>query len=158
MATSDVTALQRTGLNDFLFADVGTEANGMTLSVVSIFARQGSDPWREAGRLAALPKAEAADSLARTIASMPQSLWSLAEAALIATRLIDLLPARSAGRATRTAGFPTGWRLSARTAIVLFCLMLGAGYAVSMMLQHDPARPDGGDVGSFTTLPPAPPR
>lgn len=49
MASPDGTVLQRSGLNDFLFVEIGMEPNGMTLSVVSVFARQGSDPWREAG-------------------------------------------------------------------------------------------------------------
>jgi hypothetical protein len=65
MPNSDAFALTRLGLNDFLFASVGTEANGMTLSLVSVFARLGDDPWREAGRLAGLPKLEAIESLAR---------------------------------------------------------------------------------------------
>jgi len=96
VATPDVTALQRSDLNQFLFADIGTEANGMTLSVMSVFARRGSDPWTEAGRLARLPKADATDSLARMIAGMPKSLWALPDAVVIAVRLIGLLPARPA--------------------------------------------------------------
>src|SRR5579863_8936243 len=95
MQNSEVFALQRSGLNDFLFASVGTEPNGMTLSLVSVFARLGSDPWREAGRLDRLPTAEAITSLARTIAAMPMSVWALPDATTIATRLIALLPARS---------------------------------------------------------------
>ena len=59
----DVFALRRSGLNDFLFAIVGAEANGMTLSVVSVFARLGNDPWQEASRLALLPRLEATESL-----------------------------------------------------------------------------------------------
>ena len=74
MATSDVNTLQRSDLNPFLFADIGMEANRMTLSVLSIFARRGTDPWTEAGRLAELPKNDAADHLARIIAGMPTSL------------------------------------------------------------------------------------
>ncbi len=97
VATSDVTTLQRSDLNQFLFADIGTEANGTTLSVLSVFARRGSDPWTEAGRLAGLPKAEAADSLARMIAGMPNSLWTLQDAAAIAVRLIGMLPVRPVG-------------------------------------------------------------
>ena len=101
MATSDVNTLQRSDLNPFLFADIGTEANGMTLSVLSVFARRGTDPWTEAGRLAALPKRDAADLLAQMIAGMPRSLWPLPDASLIAVRLIGLLPARPATAAIR---------------------------------------------------------
>ena len=54
MATSDVTTLQRSDLNPFLFAGIGTEPNGTTLSVLSVFARHGNDPWRMSCRYFAL--------------------------------------------------------------------------------------------------------
>jgi hypothetical protein len=150
VATIDVTALQRSDLNAFLFADVGTEANGMILSVASVLARQGNDPWREAGRLADLPKAEATDSLARTIAAMPRSLWGLPDAVVIAVRLTGLLPARPARGQGRVAGRP-----AARTAVVLACIALAIAYAIMATMQSSPpARSDGGDVASFA--PPAP--
>lgn len=108
VATPDVTTLQRSDLNQFLFADIGTEANGMTLSVLSVFARRGSDPWTEANRLAGLSKAEATDSLARMIATMPNSLWALPDAVSIAIRLIGMLPARPAlGIGQMTRRWPT---------------------------------------------------
>jgi hypothetical protein len=94
MATIDAYALQHSDLNGFLFADVGMEASGMTLSVLSILARVGADPWQEAGRLAKLPPMDAADGLARIIAAMPASPWSLPDAMAIATRLVSLLPTR----------------------------------------------------------------
>jgi hypothetical protein len=64
--------------------------------VLSVFARLGRDPWKEAGRLAGLPKLDAAESLARTIAGMPTSIWPLPAAMEIATCLIALLPVQSA--------------------------------------------------------------
>jgi hypothetical protein len=150
VATVDVTALQRSDLNAFLFADVGTEANGMMLSVASVLARQGNDPWREAGRLADLPKAEATDSLARMIAGMPRSLWGLPDAGVIAVRLTGLLPTRPTRGPGRSVGRP-----SARTAVVLACITLAFGYAILATMQSlPPARSDGGDVASFAV--PAP--
>jgi len=160
VAASDVTALQRSDLNEFLFADVGTERSGMMLSVVSLFARQGSDPWREADRLAELPKAVATDSLARSIAEMPQGRWNMPDAAVIAARLIGLLPKRPARMATRSLGAAAIWPSllpslpSARNAIVLACLALGIVYAVSALLRPAPTPPNGGDVASFTTSTP----
>jgi hypothetical protein len=154
VATIDVTALQRSDLNAFLFADVGTKANGMILSVASVLARQGNDPWREAGRLADLPKSEATDSLARTIAGMPRSLWGLPDAVVIAVRLTGLLPARPARGPGRVVGRP-----AARTAVVLACIALAFAYAFMATMQSSPpARSDGGDVASFASpaAPPAP--
>ena len=137
MATSDVTALQRSDLNQFLFADIGTEANGMTLSVMSVFARQGSDPWTEAGRLAALPKADATDSLAHMIAGMPRSLWALPDAIVIAARLIGLLPARPTAGIRQAAGIGRAarhWPLN-QIALVAACVALIVAFAVMMFQQ-----------------------
>ena len=50
----------------FLFASV-CEADEMTLSVLSLLARQDVDPWQEAARLAQLSKAQAINSLAAAI-------------------------------------------------------------------------------------------
>lgn len=131
VASPDVTALQRSDLNQFLFADVGIEASGMVLSVVSVFARQGNDPWREASRLAELPKAEATDSLARTIAGMPKSLWKLPDAIVIAGRLTGLLPARPATGVERMVRW---WPLP-RLAVVFAGIALAIAYAASMLMH-----------------------
>jgi hypothetical protein len=131
VASPDVTALQRSDLNAFLFADVGTEASGMTLSVVSVFARQGGDPWREAGRLADLPKADATDSLARTIAGMPKSLWNLSDAIVIAARLTGLLPVRPA---KATGRISHRWPLPA-IVVVVAGVALAVAYAISVLLR-----------------------
>jgi hypothetical protein len=50
----DHVALQNSDLNPFLYADVGTELNGSTLTMLSVLARLGKDPWVEAARCAAL--------------------------------------------------------------------------------------------------------
>lgn len=97
MADTNVFSLQYSSLNGFLFADVGVEANGMTLSVLSTLARRGMDPWQEAERLAKLPRMDAVDGLAQIIAATPASRWSLLDARAIASRLVALLPAPGAG-------------------------------------------------------------
>jgi hypothetical protein len=107
MANTDAFAIHRSDLNGFLFADVGTEANGMTLSVLSTLARLGMDPWDEAGRLARQPKAKAIEGLARMIANLPSSLWPLPDATPIAARLVALLPTRGGGGGEAPAQTPT---------------------------------------------------
>src|ERR1700756_1699794 len=64
-------SLLHSDLNDFLFASVGEEQNGVTLSVVSALTRLGLDPWEEASRLTPLPKPRAAEALAKVIARLP---------------------------------------------------------------------------------------
>src|SRR5437764_12889266 len=94
MALAAQFSLLHSDLNDFLFASVGEEQNGVTLSVVSGLTRLGLDPWEEAARLTPLPKARAAEALATLIARLPirrtQSLDDLA----ISRRLVKLLPAQ----------------------------------------------------------------
>jgi hypothetical protein len=46
--------------------------NAVTLSDVSALKRLGVDPWGEAARLALLPKARAAETLAKLIARLPE--------------------------------------------------------------------------------------
>ena len=112
MEQSNAFALQHSDLNGFLFAVVGPEPSGMSLSVVSLLARLGVDPWREAGRLASLPKEAAGEWLAQTIAGA-SSAWPLSDAKVIAARLIPLLPpppphrqgGRLVGRAARRVAF-----------------------------------------------------
>ena len=71
MALSARFSLLHSDLNDFLFATVVEEQNGVTLSVLSGLTRLGLDPWEEAARLAPLPKVRAAEALATLIARLP---------------------------------------------------------------------------------------
>jgi hypothetical protein len=135
LASPDATGLLRMDLNDFLFANVGMEARGTTLSVISVLARQGFDPWREAGRLAGLPKAEATDSLARIIAGMPRSQWNLIDATVIAGRLTSLLPSRSAKGPTSSPTFTANWLPSPRSAMILVSTAFVTAYMVSMLMR-----------------------
>ena len=55
MAAADVFVFKNSGLNAFLFAEVGTELNGSPLTILSVLARLGQDPWdrgRELGEIA----------------------------------------------------------------------------------------------------------
>jgi len=88
MPSPDVFALRRSRLNDFLFAVVGREANGMTLSVVSVFARLENDPWQEASRLAKVAEAGSdGKPLHGAFAGMPTRIWPLEAATTIASGL-----------------------------------------------------------------------
>ena len=64
-------ALPHSQFNEFLFALIGMERNGMPLSVISALARLEVDPWQEAARLADLPKELAATALDGLIRRLP---------------------------------------------------------------------------------------
>ena len=101
-------SLLHSDLNDFLFAAVGQEPNGMPLNVVSGLTRLGLDPWEEAGRLAALPKALAAEKLAPIIARLPVDRPDPSNDLAISRLLVELLPehrqAASPGRQADAEG------------------------------------------------------
>ena len=84
-------ALQGSNANDFLFASVGTEHNGTDLTIPSVLARLGKDPWRDAGVWAKLPSAVAADLLATDIGHMALGQHSVRRARETASRLVELL-------------------------------------------------------------------
>jgi hypothetical protein len=157
MPSTDAFALKRSGLNNFLFAAVGNEPNGMTLSLVSVFARLGNDPWGEAARLAGLPKTEAIDSLARTIANMPRSGWALPDAVAIATRLIPLLPTRPESAATEASTYRANVGRFVRIGLLVAAAALGMMGVTDLFTTRAPPSLDGSDVASFATPAPPPP-
>ena len=78
--------------NEFLFATICEEANGMRLSVLSALARINVDPWEEATRLAAMPNTTAEGALVSTLDLIPNKNWEPSETEVIAARLVRLLP------------------------------------------------------------------
>ena len=83
---SGLSATSTTSLEQFVYADVAPEPNGMSLSVLSALARRGLDPWQEARRLAELPAPAAVERLAKTLVGLPLMRSSLDDATAIAGR------------------------------------------------------------------------
>ena len=52
MTRAAAASIQQSQFNDFLFAPIGNEKNGMLLTVLSALARLDVDPWREAASMA----------------------------------------------------------------------------------------------------------
>jgi len=138
MAQSDAFALKNSGLNEFLFAEVGNELNGSPLTLLSVLARLGQDPWVEAARLTRLPKATIIDCLANSISQMPLCPQALTEARTTAARLILLLPSQvlsprrsetiSVGRSTIPGWIP----------FAVFAAALAFGIAFEMIPSATP--------------------
>jgi hypothetical protein len=82
--------------NEFLYAPIGEDKNGLLITVLSAFARKNLDPWQEAADLDRLPADTAAQKLTSIIASLPSQQPMLDDPAPIAIRLITLLPGRAA--------------------------------------------------------------
>jgi hypothetical protein len=80
--------------DEFLFAPIGEDGNGMRVSVLSALARLDIDPWQEAARLARLPGKAAAERLASLIEALPDRPQVQRHAGTIAADLVALLPRR----------------------------------------------------------------
>jgi hypothetical protein len=94
-ATSQsVFSLRTCAFNDFLFAPIGEEENGMVLTTLSALARSGVDPWDEAARLSQLPRETAIQRLTSMISGLPNGRWAQSATESIVARLIALLPVK----------------------------------------------------------------
>lgn len=88
------TRIERRQFDDFLFAPICQEQNGMPLTVLSALARLDVDPWHEAARLAKMSTESATERMRSLIAALPEETSAHANADAIAARLIGLLPPR----------------------------------------------------------------
>jgi hypothetical protein len=94
-----MTAMLRKDFDEFLFASVGNDANGNPLTLLTVLARLGVDPWEEAADLAHLSREPAMQRLASRLEAMPNGPATAADTVSIATRLIAVLhraPSRKA--------------------------------------------------------------
>jgi hypothetical protein len=98
--------------DDFLFAEIGEQENGMTMSMASALVRLGLDPWEEAGRLAAMPAATAVTAVSALIARMSDLKLRASENTSLAAGLVRLL-ARDARPSFKPAPARVvpGWRV-----------------------------------------------
>ncbi|MFZ2006937.1 MAG: hypothetical protein WB697_12670 [Stellaceae bacterium] len=130
----------RPDLDRFLFAQVGNEAAGVPLSVISALTRLGLDPWEEAGRLSSLSEREAAEQLARLITDLPSHTDHLRDARDIAAGLIPLLPERgsNATRSPQTQIRSRFWPRSfpKPSQFWVACVVLTAAVLLSAVMHH----------------------
>ena len=126
-------SLLHSDLNDFLFASIGEEQNGVTLSVVSGLTRLGVDPWEEAARLTPLPKARAAETLAKLIARLPIRRTESSDDLVICRRLVELLPSDKPARSLGCERAGAGQRKYWGALILLASLALAAAILSSML-------------------------
>jgi hypothetical protein len=82
--------------DDFLFAPIAEDRNGMSLSVVSLLGRMDLDPWQEAASLAGLPPEAAVQRLASLLDLLPGPPLQQPDPDTTAARLVALLPRRPA--------------------------------------------------------------
>ena len=136
----DVFALENSDLEAILYAVVGKELNGSALTILSMTARLGCDPWAEAARWATLPRAGFIASLTTSIGLMPLVPSTLTDAMATAARLVQLLPVvtpgiRQGGMANAEVPSVPGWLL----VTILYCAM-ACGMAISALVMPKPSQ------------------
>jgi hypothetical protein len=123
MTRSATVSLQRSEFDDFLFAPIGDEKNGMLLSVISALARLDLDPWLEAASLARMPKETATERMTPLISALPNRTSANRDREAIAARLIALLPRPGASSAPQRE--PLLARSAAtKTRIIIFVTLM----------------------------------
>jgi hypothetical protein len=128
-------AIPHSPFNEFLFASIGDGGNGMPVSVVSALARLEIDPWQEAARLAALPKAAATSALDLLIRRLPAGGWDPGDTAKIAARLIKLLPGGDETARPGAAYSGPGKRAGPSPLVLLLVLSLAAATLVGTLVS-----------------------
>jgi hypothetical protein len=145
--------------DDFLFAPIGEERNGMLLSVISALARLNIDPWQEAANLAQLPRTTAARRLTSLIATLPDGPSAPLDPGANAARLIARLPRRvgssDAPSATLLDGIHVAARIQSRlfryAAFILVVIVLGG---LSLAVTHRSAAwVNSADAPASSTVP-----
>ncbi len=116
--------------DDFLFAPVGEDRNGMLLSVLSALARSDVDPWQEAAKLAGLPGKTATQRLASLIAALPGGPSPHPDAATIAARLIALLPRPASSNISSHKALPAA-RVVTHPRAILYMYVIFVGFMLS---------------------------
>jgi hypothetical protein len=150
-----VFALRTSVFNDFLYAPVGEEGNGMMLTALSALARMGVDPWDEAARLSELPTETATKRLASIISGIPQGQWPESSVGDIVARLIALLPRKQAAVAQQPPTVRAKRLPPAAVAMVLFIFLVNA-LAFTALRNHQTTADESAAPSPTATSPQAP--
>jgi hypothetical protein len=154
-ATSQsVFSLRTSAFNDFLYAPIGEEQNGMILTTLSALARSGVDPWDEAARLSQLPPETATRRLTSMISGLPNGLWTQSATGSIVARLIALLPVKRYPE-TQSTGNARGKSAGSARIITFAIIFLFNALVFSALRNHEPpATVDQSPSASSTVAPP----
>ncbi|MGY6411749.1 MAG: hypothetical protein ACXIUV_12105 [Alkalilacustris sp.] len=125
MPTMDDIRQGGTPFDPFLYAAVGEDRNGNTVTVLSTLVRLGLEPWDAAAELAALTRVEARSRLEGLLARFRDVPALAQDHGATTQRLIDLLPKATGIRAGRTTErrMPAG-RLGVGSVLAVLMLVL----------------------------------
>jgi hypothetical protein len=157
MKNSATVLSARSEFDDFLFAHIGEEKNGMLLSVLSALARLDLDPWREAAELARMPQQIARQRLTSLIEALPNQAPTRPGPETVSTRLLALLPPAASPSVASSNKLPRGvstlnFRAVMYVILVNLLLMFGAEWAAST--AQPPIKVAGAQASSVSAVQP----
>ena len=135
----------------FLYASVCEQNDGTQVTVLSALVRADIDPWKEASRLATMPRAKAEAILSSIIHQISNKNWTGPELEAVSVRLVQLLPTRDAGVSATTS-------IGEVDRSLFWLVWLGFALAVSLNSprSHTSTSEPGAAVTSNAVLPAAP--
>jgi len=113
-----------TPFDGFLYAELGQDRAGNTVSVLSALARLGRDPWDEAAELSALSTAAAQTRLGVLLARVSDVPALGRDTQAIIPRLVALLPSKASDKVRVGNVFPAGVKLPGAGAIIAVLMVV----------------------------------
>jgi len=138
-----------TQFDAFLFAPLWEDPNGLQLSVLSVLARTNQDPWKEAARLAAMPRANAETSLVSSLRLAAVNGWDPTQASDLSARLVSLLPSAAA-----TATVTPGAQGPHAQRVAYLLMWLGLVMTVALLAPNYRAVTKDGTISASTSIAP----
>jgi hypothetical protein len=128
----------------FLYAIVCNDKNGMHLTMASLIARSGADPWNEAARISRLQKDAALNVLARLIEEHDGTEQKPPHKQITLDQLLSLLPksrpilAANVTESIRVRGISL--KTAGLTIAATLCIFIILAYLFTAMLRLEPER------------------
>ncbi len=113
-------------LERFLYAPVGEDRNGSAVSVLSMLARLGLDPWKEAAGLSTLRREAALSRLGKLLSAFRDVPALTREHGAVAQALVRLLPEARVRRSKTEAeiALPGHLMISSRNLLAIGMVLL----------------------------------
>lgn len=122
--------------NDFLFAPIGEDKNGMLLTVLSALARRDLDPWKAAAEFAGLPGETAVQRLVSLISTLPYGASPQTDPRTIAARVVALLPRCTDPKAIRRETLLGTGAIANPRVFVALVIFIGLTMSTHYILSH----------------------
>jgi hypothetical protein len=123
--------------NDFLFAPIGMERNGKSLSVISAMARLDLDPWAEAKILSQLPAVSATQKLTSFIDGLQKTPAAPDVDRMIASQLIALLPGHTRTKMAAKAASVNAAAIEPRFSLLLFFVSMTIMLSIQFIMHAE---------------------